>query len=165
MSTSASAAGGGDRNPWPGGPAAGAGLPFDGRSFPGAAQRRYLLWAATGLGGALAWWVLGHWVPPDGVEHSVCMFRRLTSTPCPGCGLTRAFAHLAKGEVGAALAMHPLAPLAAVEAVLAWLWWGASLVAAPPRPSPRWLAGLASVHLAALLLLWVGRLVTGTLPP
>jgi hypothetical protein len=122
-------------------------------------------WALAGLGAALAWAALAHWVPPDGVEYSICAFRRLTHVPCPGCGLTRAFAHLAKGHLGEGLRMHPLAPLLAVEGAVLWLAWGLAVGRGRPWLPGRWPVRLAAGHAAALLVLWVGRLATGTLPP
>ncbi len=41
----------------------------------------------------------------------LCLFRRLTEIPCGGCGLTRAFVQLGHGEVAAAIALNPIAPL------------------------------------------------------
>ena len=41
-----------------------------------------------------------------------CLFAAATGTDCPFCGLTHGVAALGAGDVGAALAQHPLAPLA-----------------------------------------------------
>ncbi len=40
----------------------------------------------------------------------LCVFKRLTGTPCPGCGLTRSFSYLADGLLWQSLRMHPLGP-------------------------------------------------------
>ncbi len=37
-----------------------------------------------------------------------CAFRRVTGTPCPGCGLTRAWVALGRGAVGESLIFHRL---------------------------------------------------------
>lgn len=37
-----------------------------------------------------------------------CLFKRFSGLPCPGCGLTRAFWHLAHGDVAGAFFYHPL---------------------------------------------------------
>lgn len=37
-----------------------------------------------------------------------CLFKELTGVPCPGCGCTRAFLCLLRGEVGQALWYNPL---------------------------------------------------------
>jgi hypothetical protein len=78
--------------------------------------------------------------------------------------MTRAFAHLAKGEWSAAVHDHPLAPLLAVELLLAWAAWGlaaAGLARLPTLAKPE-LAALG--HLAVLVAVWLGRMATGTLP-
>ncbi len=96
---------------------------------------------------------------------TICMLRRLFDLPCPGCGMTRAFAALARGDLPAALGFHPWAPVVAVQAAAAWLFWGAALCGALPaaarRIRPR---ALVAGNLLALAALWLGRLATGTLP-
>lgn len=37
-----------------------------------------------------------------------CAFRRVTGTPCPGCGLTRSWVALGRGAVEESLAFHRL---------------------------------------------------------
>ncbi|MEI6674882.1 MAG: DUF2752 domain-containing protein [Verrucomicrobiota bacterium] len=55
------------------------------------------------------WWLLEH--QDDLRALSVgCYFRRLTGCHCPGCGGTRAFFALLRGEVGLAWRMNPLLP-------------------------------------------------------
>lgn len=122
-------------------------------------------WALAGLGAALAWVILAHWVPPDGVEFSICAFRRLTGIPCPGCGMTRAFAHLAKGHLAEGLHLHPLAPLLAVEAAALWGVWGWAIRRRRSFLPGAWPLGLAAGHAVALAAVWIVRLATGTLPP
>ena len=41
----------------------------------------------------------------------LCLFRRITSHPCPGCGLTRSFVAAAHLRLGEAFAHHPFGPL------------------------------------------------------
>ena len=41
----------------------------------------------------------------------ICLWRRLTGTPCPGCGLTRSIGLLLRGKWSASLAMHPAGSL------------------------------------------------------
>lgn len=106
------------------------------------------------------------WKPPEDTRSSICLFRRTVGIPCPGCGLTRAFAHLAKGEWSAAVADHPLAPLLAAEFGLGWLAWGLALRGRFPwaASAPSWLPPLLLSQVAVLFFLWIGRLSTGTLP-
>lgn len=130
-------------------------------------RRSAWLWALAGLAGLAAAAVLRVWVPGSGPETSFCFSRRVLGLPCPGCGLTRAFAHLAKGEWSAALALHPLAPVLAAEIVLVWLAWGRwvsrGLRGLPAAP-PAWLTPVVLGHVAVLCALWLGRLSTGSLP-
>ncbi len=107
--------------------------------------------------------MLAHWTPQGGAA-SFCVLRRAFGLPCPGCGMTRAFAQLARGEWSAAVAFHPWAPVLAVELALGWLLWGAALIAPRPAGWRRRLGPLLGANLAALAALWLGRLATGTLP-
>jgi hypothetical protein len=127
-------------------------------------RRDLAAWALCGLAGLAALALLHFWTPLEGREHAVCFTRRVLGIPCPACGLTRAFAHLAKGEWAAALAAHPLAPALAAEAALLWMVQGAALVRRRPLRSPVPLHAAVYAHLAVLGALWLGRLATGTLP-
>ncbi|WP_370893491.1 DUF2752 domain-containing protein [Janibacter sp. GXQ6167] len=40
-----------------------------------------------------------------------CVFRAATGLPCPGCGLTRSWVHLANGDVGTAFAYNAFGPI------------------------------------------------------
>jgi hypothetical protein len=117
-------------------------------------------WFLAGLAGLAVAAVLHVWNPPGDPALSVCWSRRFLHLPCPGCGLTRAFAHLAKGEWSAAVADHPLAPVLALEMVLVWAAWGAGLGGRRALRLDRLLAANAAVFCA----LWLGRAATGTLP-
>lgn len=123
--------------------------------------RRFLWWSAS-LAGALAI-VLLALGPPVGDGLVLCLFRRALDLPCPGCGLTRAFAHMAQGDLDAALRLHPLSPLLGAEIVLGWVLLGLAAhgVALPPGRLgiDRWL--VATGYL--LLAVWMGRLAIGDL--
>jgi len=125
-------------------------------------ERRARAWAAAGLVGIAGLAVFHVWTPSGDPTHAVCLLRRLFHLPCPGCGMTRAFAALAKGDWSTAVALHPLAPVLAAELVLGWVAWGIAL-ASRLRPAFR-LDGLLLGNLAALVALWLGRVATGTLP-
>lgn len=127
-------------------------------------RRSAWIWALAGLASLAGAAVLHVWAPAAGPEGSICFSRRVLDLPCPGCGLTRAFAHLAKGEWAAALAAHPLAPVLALEFLLIWLAWGCAALRGLPLPRPAWLERAVIAHLAVLCALWVGRLSTGSLP-
>jgi hypothetical protein len=109
------------------------------------------------------------WTPSPDPATAVCLSRRLFHLPCPGCGVTRAFAEMAKGEWRAAFVLHPLAPLLALELAAGWLLWGWLLWGR--RLGRRWPGGSGRLldtvlwgHAAAFLALWLGRAATGTLP-
>jgi len=53
---------------------------------------------------------------------NLCIYRLLTSEPCPGCGVTRAIALLTHGRVRAANQMHP-------SALWLGLWFVGQMVA------------------------------------
>ena len=121
-------------------------------------------WALSPLVAAASWAAARGVTLPEGAGSTICLFRRATAVPCPGCGLTRAFVHLARGEWLAALADHPLALLFALELAAGWALWGLALAGrAVPEPG-RWLPPWLLFHAAALGALWLGRLATGTLP-
>lgn len=48
-----------------------------------------------------------------GIGTPVCFLREFTGIPCPGCGGTRALLKLSKGDFIGAVALNPLAVLAA----------------------------------------------------
>lgn len=126
------------------------------------ARRLWWGWGAVGMLGALAALAV-RWIaaaPPT------CAMRTLLGVPCPGCGTTRALAALMEGHLAEALALHPLAPLLALEGLVLWcgagwwLWRRGRL----PSPRPRTLEVAVVVHAAVYLALWLGRLASGTLP-
>jgi hypothetical protein len=122
------------------------------------------LWLLAGLAGAAGLALLHVWHPANDPAAAICLSRRLFHLPCPSCGLTRAFALLAKGEWSAALGMHPLAPVLALEMILGWLAWGAALALRRPLRLPVRIEILTAAHVAVLCALWLGRAATGTLP-
>ncbi|PHS36141.1 MAG: hypothetical protein COA82_02370 [Alkaliphilus sp.] len=52
---------------------------------------------------------------------TLCFSKNVTGIPCPGCGLTRAFESLIKGDVKSAFYYHPLFAFIPITAVLAVL--------------------------------------------
>jgi hypothetical protein len=79
-----------------------------------------------------------------------CLFAATTGVPCPFCGLTHGVAELGAGHLATAVALHPLAPLAALLAlaVPVALLRGRTLAVAP--------AALWSLA-AIVLLTWIVR--------
>ena len=126
-------------------------------------MRRGLFWLAGGLGAAgLA--VLSGWTPPDDGSLSICLTRRGLGLPCPGCGLTRGLAHLLQGNLARAMELHPLAPLVALDAAVAWGFWGLVVHGLAAPPPARWVRLTLLAQLAVFIALWLGRLATGTAP-
>lgn len=127
----------------------------------GASWRPWVLAGLAALGGLFLFRV---WEPAPGRQNTICPLRRVSGLPCPGCGMSRAFAHLAKGEWAAAASDHLLAYGVAAELGLAWLAWGAALARRRPVRLPGWTGRVALAHLAVLVAFWLGRVSTGTLP-
>ncbi|HTR96601.1 MAG TPA: DUF2752 domain-containing protein [Candidatus Acidoferrales bacterium] len=131
-------------------------------SGPGPSSARlaggWRAWALAGVVLAAAALVLHAWTPSDDPAQTLCLFRRLTGHDCATCGMTRALALLAKGDVRGSLARHPLAlPLAAEVAAL-WLAWPFAIRARRLPPGlwrERWLL----VHASAFLGVWAVRLL------
>ena len=118
----------------------------------------------AGLAGVMGLALLHVWTPNGDAASSVCLLRRVFHLPCPGCGMTRAFAALAKGDWSAAVALHPLAPVLAFETIAGWALWGLALASHRPVRLMARLDGVLLANLAALVALWLGRVATGTLP-
>jgi hypothetical protein len=123
--------------------------------------------AAWWLGaGALvgAWLALRAWTPDPDPAHALCALRRVAHVGCATCGLTRALAALARGRLGEAVALHPMAPIVAAEIALVWGWWGLSLVRLVRSPGQAWIPRAIAANAVAFLLVWVVRLLAGKIP-
>lgn len=121
-------------------------------------------WASVGVGCFLTALALRSFALPQGREWSICFLRRFVGLPCPGCGLTRAFAALARGDLQGAVILHPLSPVFAAELLLAWLGWGVWAAAGRPVVDRRAVNVALLGNAAALLVVWFVRMATGTLP-
>lgn len=97
--------------------------------------------------------------------QTMCPFALGTGLACPGCGMTRAASMLFRGDFAAAVTLHPLIPMIALLAVGGWVWFALRKAGMVPPMSSRLLNGMLIVTLAALVLVWVARLLAGTLPP
>ncbi len=78
--------------------------------------------------------------------------------------MTRALAHLAKGEWRAALVLHPLAPLVAAELAVGWAAAGIALLQPAVWRLRAWISPLLAADAALFVALWAGRLASGTWP-
>lgn len=111
--------------------------------------------AALGYVGAVSPYQAGH--------YPVCPSLWLTGWYCPGCGSLRAVHSLVTGDLAGAMAMNPLAVLAAPALVLAWVVWLRRGVTGRDRSwlAPGWVVwGLLTVVLAY----WVARNIPALQP-
>lgn len=58
-----------------------------------------------------------------GSRFPACVFHSTTGLWCPGCGLTRGFHQLFRGDVAAALSFNLFVPLVLVAVVASWWNW------------------------------------------
>ena len=103
------------------------------------------------------------WHPADDGGFVACLFRRATNLPCPGCGLTRSFCAMGKGEVSRALGFHALGPPLFFVATILWLRCAAAVAGFSGAVS-RFDAAVRRFRLAyvvgfALVLTWVVQLI------
>lgn len=85
-----------------------------------------------------------------------CLLKDIFDTPCPSCGMSRAFLSLIMGDIKAALHFHPLFWIFPITV-------GLGLLAALDKTKKRkllWLI-LMALCILAYLVCWVIRLATG----
>jgi hypothetical protein len=138
--------------------------PGDALTPRGERRRALALWLMAGLAGAVAFALLRAMPPPPAGAVAFCPLRRFLGLPCPGCGMTRALAHLARGEWREALTFHPLAPLVAGELALAWAAAGLALTWRAAARLAGWVPAVLAADAALFIALWAGRLASGTWP-
>jgi hypothetical protein len=95
---------------------------------------------------------------------TLCPFAICTGMACPGCGMTRAAAQLLRGDFGAAMTFHPLAPLIALQLVAVWVWYLLHRAGRANPVSNRVLNVMLIATSLALLGVWLARILSGTLP-
>jgi len=93
---------------------------------------------------------------------SACQFQARTGIPCPTCGVTTSFAHLAHGQVILSLYVQPLGTVLGAACILAF--WVALSMAITGQPSPRRLRGFFSTRLliaamALVMLAWTWKIL------
>ena len=104
-------------------------------------------------------------VNPGDDGPTVCPFALCTGMACPGCGLTRATSHFIRGDLGAAFTYHPLVVLITAQALFGWVWFVLRRRGRVKAMSSRTLNVLLFGTAIALAAVWIGRLMSGTLPP
>ena len=101
---------------------------------------------------------------PSDDGRTVCPFALCTGSACPGCGMTRAASSLIRGDIGAAMVFHPLVILIALQATGAWIWYLLRRNGRVEPMSQRTLTIILATTGVALVLVWIVRLVSGSLP-
>lgn len=96
---------------------------------------------------------------------TICPVALTTGIACPGCGMTRAASRLLRGDLASAVAFHPLVPAIAVLAIVGWAWFVLRKAGKVQPISDRLLNGILIATFVALMIAWIARLATGTLPP
>jgi hypothetical protein len=87
----------------------------------------------------------------------LCPVRLGTGLQCPGCGLTRAFSFMTRGEFDPAIRYNALAPIVAAYLAVVWIYYAIAAWRGSPPAWPTWtLAGAMMVIAGAF---WMGRLV------
>jgi len=136
---------------------------FDRATASGARPAAWAAWSLLGVVGVAVFAILRATGLEDG-PRLACAFHELTHVSCPTCGLTRAVLHLTRGELGASLALHPMAAPLMAELVMAWVWVGLWLAGRVRQRPDRWVPHVLGADAIALGAIWAVRLVTGTLP-
>lgn len=109
----------------------------------------------------------GWWVTPDQVAPiPLCGFKYLLGIDCPGCGLTRSFLSLARGNIGAAVHYNAAGPLIYL---FLFLYLLNHLLKVFGRKEgivyPLWISKTFAVVLALFLFgHWIVRLANGPAP-
>ncbi len=100
--------------------------------------------------------------PSDGGADDVttCLVKMTTGLDCPGCGGTRAFYFLMRGNIPEAARHHAIAVFAAPFLVWLYLAWAVELVWGRKIPAPTITAKAATAFLAA----WGVFMVVRNLP-
>lgn len=84
---------------------------------------------------------------PRSSSYFPCPIHALTGFWCPGCGATRAFGALVRGDIPAAVSSNVLAVVVAVIGVVMWAMWARARARDRPltlrRPS-YWVVGSAA---------------------
>lgn len=101
---------------------------------------------------------------PSDDGPTFCFFALCTGTACPGCGMTRAASHLVRGDLTTALDYHPLIPAAVLVVAAGWGWFVLRLTGRVKAIRQKTLNVILIGSGAALLAVWVIRLVSGALP-
>ena len=92
------------------------------------------------------------------MTDTICVFKRLSGFPCPGCGMTRALMSVLRLDFKTAFAMHPLWPVTPVFlGIIAAYTFDRKRTAVRTR-----IYEISIIAIAALMILvWIIRLCYG----
>lgn len=93
------------------------------------------------------------------VGFPICPSAALFRQPCPGCGLTRATLALLHGDLGAAMALNPAAPIAAPITLVVLGWMAVRYVRSARTGLPGWVAWPVALAGVLLLVVWAARML------
>lgn len=105
---------------------------------------------------------------PGSTGPSLCMSKQLLRVSCPGCGLTRSVCATMRLELGSALRMHLLGPVFIAIFASLWVLAAAGLASGRnvlPDPGSRGASLGAAGLVTVMIVYWIIRIFTGTLPP
>jgi hypothetical protein len=115
---------------------------------------------ATCFAGAASYVLVSN--PTDGGADAVpsCLVKLTTGLDCPGCGGTRAFYYLMRGNIPEAARHHAVAVFAAPFLVWIYVAWAAKRMTGRQLPMPN----LSAKVIAAFLGFWAVFMVLRNLP-
>ncbi|HSD06112.1 DUF2752 domain-containing protein [Flavobacterium sp.] len=61
-------------------------------------------------------------VKKSNLDLTVCLFKRITSLPCPSCGITRSVSYFFNGEIINSLFLNPFGAIAAIIMIVSPVW-------------------------------------------
>jgi hypothetical protein len=118
-----------------------------------------LVWISLLLFGAL---LLILWNPVTTPGPLMCGSRMMLGLPCPLCGGTRAAALMLRGDLLAATAYNPLAPLVVVCALLLGMLWSFEYLSSRRCEiafSPMFWSWATKIVIVLILLTWIYLLI------
>lgn len=89
----------------------------------------HFLWVVGGMLFVSYIWIAYHMLSGESDEVIVCLFRRFTGLPCPGCRLTRAIIAIFTGKILSAIQLNPLVLIIAPALIAAPI----ALIAVPQK--------------------------------
>ncbi len=122
---------------------------------PSAPNERPTFFRATMIAMIIMGWLAAWHLPWEIIwQVKTCIFRRITTIPCPFCDLTHACVYFARGQILDSIRVNALGPLIMISSVALLLLFGMKILRrAPAFPLDRYLADHPWIKWAALLLL------------